>query len=600
MNYQPVTAGNQTNPSAGFQDKFDAEKAREEIDQQYVLFPVWSSDSTNPHNYDGDAAFDGKEHDFHAKKPESKVSVSPSSSALLRKQDDKTKKEAKGKSHVESFTGYRDLSAEFEDYSDNNINEVNAAGTIVPTIGKNSPNSTNTFSASGPSNTADITYSDDEDDVGAEADFNNLETSITASLIPTIKVRKDHPVSQIISKAKKDGIFIIQDKYVDEILRKFRLTKGKSASTPINTEKPLLKDPDGEDVDVHIYRSMIGSLMYLTLSRLDIMFAVNNVTRLQALVDKKKVVITEAIIRDTLRLDDAEGVDYLPNEEIFIELARMGYEKPSTKLTFYKAFFLSQWKFLIHTILQCMSAKRTSRNEFSSSMASAVICLSTGFFGVETPLFEGMLVEQEIKEEGDANEHVEEVTAGDAAHGDDSAAHEEVPTVTEESSIPSPTPPTPPPPPQDLPSTSQVQQTPPQSPQVQPPSPQPQPQPQQAADFPMSRLQEALDACVALTKRVEHLEYDKVAQALEITKLKKRVKKLDKRNKVRVLKLRRMIAEMDKDDVVVLIDDKEEDKKVEEDKVVESAQVQGRQAESQAEIYKIDMDHANKVLSMQE
>nr|GEW76198.1 putative ribonuclease H-like domain-containing protein [Tanacetum cinerariifolium] len=74
-------------------------------------------------------------------------------------------------------------------------------------------------------------------------------------------------------KQKKDGIFISQDKYIAEILKKFRLTKGKSASTPIDTEKPLLKDPDGEDVDVHIYRSMIGSLMYLTSSRPDIMFA---------------------------------------------------------------------------------------------------------------------------------------------------------------------------------------------------------------------------------------------------------------------------------------------------------------------------------------
>nr|GFB80818.1 hypothetical protein [Tanacetum cinerariifolium] len=102
----------------------------------------------------------------------------------------------------------------------------------------------------------------------------------------------------------------------------------------------------------------------------------NDVTRLQALVDKKKIMVTEATIRDALHLDDVEGVDCLPNEEIFTELARMGYEKPSTKLTFYKAFFSSQWKFLIHTILQCMSAKRTSWNEFSSSMASAIICLS--------------------------------------------------------------------------------------------------------------------------------------------------------------------------------------------------------------------------------
>nr|GFB70044.1 uncharacterized mitochondrial protein AtMg00810-like [Tanacetum cinerariifolium] len=59
---------------------------------------------------------------------------------------------------------------------------------------------------------------------------------------------------------KSDGIFISQDKYIAEILRKCGLTDGKSASTPVDTEKPLLKDPDGEDVDVHTYRSMIGSI----------------------------------------------------------------------------------------------------------------------------------------------------------------------------------------------------------------------------------------------------------------------------------------------------------------------------------------------------
>nr|GEY33464.1 putative ribonuclease H-like domain-containing protein [Tanacetum cinerariifolium] len=417
MNYQPLTARNQTNPSAGFQDKFDAEKAREEVDQQYVLFLVWSSRSTNHQNNDGDAAFDGKEHDFDAKKPESEVILSPSSSAQSRKQDDKTKKEAKGKSPVESFTGYKDLSTEFEDCSDNNNNEVNAAGTIVPTVGQNSPNNTNIFSAA---ELEDIFYSDDDNDVGAEADFNNLEISITVSLILTTRIHKDHPISQVLGDLssttqtrsmtrvvkdqgglsqmfdndihtfdlphekraigtkwvymnKKDerGIVIrnkarlvaqghtqekgidykevfapvarieairlflayasfmgfmvyqmdvksaflyetikeevyvcqplgfedldhpdkvykvvkalyglhqapraCQDKYVAEILRKFGLTKGKSASTPIDTEKPLLKDPDGKDVDVHTYRSMIDSLMYLTSSRPDIMFVV--------------------------------------------------------------------------------------------------------------------------------------------------------------------------------------------------------------------------------------------------------------------------------------------------------------------------------------
>nr|GEZ82917.1 hypothetical protein [Tanacetum cinerariifolium] len=82
-------------------------------------------------------------------------------------------------------------------------------------------------------------------------------------------------------KQNPDGIFISQDKYVAEILRKFGLTDGKSASTPIDTEKPLLKDSDGEDVDVHTYKSMIGSLMYLTSSRPDIMFAVYACARFQ-------------------------------------------------------------------------------------------------------------------------------------------------------------------------------------------------------------------------------------------------------------------------------------------------------------------------------
>nr|GEU43201.1 hypothetical protein [Tanacetum cinerariifolium] len=339
MNYQPVTAGNQSNPSAG--------------------------------NTDGDAAFDEKEHEFDEKKPESKVNASPSSR-------------------------YRNLSAEFEDFSDNSINEHNAT------------------------ELEDITYSDDADDVGAEADFNNLKTSITVSPIATTRVHKDHYVTQIIGDlslatqtrsmtrvAKDQGrlsqinnkdfhtcmfaCFLLQEEpkrvhqalkdpswieamqeellqfkmqkvwvlvdlpyekraigfedpnyhdkvykvvkalyglhqapracyetlanyllensfqrgkidqtlfikrqkgdiplvqiYVDDIIfgltNKDLLTDGKSASTPIDTEKPLLKDPDGEDVDVHTYRSMIGSLMYLTSSRPDIMFAIYACARFQ-------------------------------------------------------------------------------------------------------------------------------------------------------------------------------------------------------------------------------------------------------------------------------------------------------------------------------
>nr|GFA82708.1 retrotransposon protein, putative, Ty1-copia subclass [Tanacetum cinerariifolium] len=127
-------------------------------------------------------------------------------------------------SPVESFTRYRNLSVEFKDFFNNNINEDNAVGTLVPAIGQISLSSTNTFSAVAPSNPVasptygksscidtsqlpddpdmleleDMTYSDDEDDVGAEVDFNNLETSITVSPSQTTRVHKDHHVTQII------------------------------------------------------------------------------------------------------------------------------------------------------------------------------------------------------------------------------------------------------------------------------------------------------------------------------------------------------------------------------------------------------------------
>nr|GEX03294.1 putative ribonuclease H-like domain-containing protein [Tanacetum cinerariifolium] len=701
-----VFNGNQPNSGAGIQEHFDAGKAREGNVQQYMLLSLWSIGSKDPQNTDVDTTFEVKdlESEFH---------VSPSSSVKTKEHDDKTRKEAKGKNPIELSTGVRNLSEEFEDFPDNSINGVNAASTPITTVGQNSTHNTNIFSAVGPSKTVvsptlrkssyadpyqypddpdmpaleDITYSDNDEDVGVEADFSNLETNITVSHIPTTRVHKDHLVTQIIVarieairlflayasfmgfmvyqmdvksaffygtieeeiyvcqplgfkdpdypdkrgnidqilfikkqkgdillvqvyvddiifgstnkdlckafeklmkdkfqmssmgeltfflrlqvKQKQNGIFISQDKYVAEILRKFGLADGKSASTPIYTEKPLFKDLDCEDVDVHTYRSMIGSLMYLTSSRPNIMFAVcacayfqvnpkashlhavnrifrylkgkphlglwypkdlpfnlvaysdsdyvgasldrkfttggcqflgcrliswliinavssklmpfglridvvhllllghkyalvvnptvyvscikqfwssvsikktNDVVRLRALIDRKNVIITEDTVKKALHLDDAKSDDCFPNEEIFVELARMGYEKPSLKLTFYKAFFLAQWKFLIHTILQFMSAKRTTWNEFSSSMASAIICLATGrkfnfskyifdslvrnvdtsskfnmvgkeFSGVDTPLFEGMLVPQQVHVDIDATGRLEESQA---------------------------------------------------------------------------------------------------------------------------------------------------------------------------------------------
>nr|GEV71999.1 hypothetical protein [Tanacetum cinerariifolium] len=423
-------------------------KKQREMFNSMCFFPLWSFGSKDPQNTDDDATFEAKEPEFEVEKLESEVHVSPTSSAKTKKHDDKTKREAKGKSPVELSTRFRNLSEEFKDFFNNSINEVNAASTSVLAVGQISTNNTNTFSAPGPSNTVvcpilrkssyvdpsqypddpnmpaleDITYFDDEEDVGAEADFSNLDTTITVSSIPTTRVHKDHPVTQIIGdlslatqirsmtrmvkdqggltqihnedfhtcmfacflsqeepkrvhqdlkdpnwieaiqeeilqfkmqkvwvlvdlpkgfenpdypdkvykvvkalyglhqapkawyetlanyllendlckvfeklmkdkfqmslmgeitfflglqvKQKPAEIFISYDKYVAKILRKFGLSDGKSASTPIDTEKPLLNDPDGEDMDIHTYRSMIGSLMYLTSSRPDIMFVV--------------------------------------------------------------------------------------------------------------------------------------------------------------------------------------------------------------------------------------------------------------------------------------------------------------------------------------
>ncbi|GJW32244.1 putative reverse transcriptase domain-containing protein [Tanacetum coccineum] len=96
---------------------------------------------------------------------------------------------------------------------------------------------------------------------------------------------------------RKKGIFISQDKYVHEILKKFNYTDVKSASTPTDLERPLVKDADADDVDEHLYRSMIGSLMYLTASRPDIMFAVCACARFQVSPKTSHLLAVKRIFR---------------------------------------------------------------------------------------------------------------------------------------------------------------------------------------------------------------------------------------------------------------------------------------------------------------
>ncbi|GJS52376.1 putative ribonuclease H-like domain-containing protein [Tanacetum coccineum] len=98
-------------------------------------------------------------------------------------------------------------------------------------------------------------------------------------------------------KQQPDGIFISQDKYVADILKKFDFCSIKTATTPIESNKPLVKDEDSIEVDVHEYRSMIGSLMYLTASRPDIMFVVCACARFQVTLKASHLHVVKWIFR---------------------------------------------------------------------------------------------------------------------------------------------------------------------------------------------------------------------------------------------------------------------------------------------------------------
>ena len=118
----------------------------------------------------------------------------------------------------------------------------------------------------------------------------------------------------------------------------------------------------------------------------------NNETQIYAKVAGKSVVVTESSIRRDLQFNDEDGATCLTTVDIFENLALMGYERDSDKLSFEKALFSPHWKFLIHTILHCLSSKSTAWNEFSTNIASAVICLAKGQkFNFSKLIFDGML-----------------------------------------------------------------------------------------------------------------------------------------------------------------------------------------------------------------
>nr|GEZ61800.1 hypothetical protein [Tanacetum cinerariifolium] len=218
MNYHTVLAENQTNSNAGFQD---LKKAGEEGTQTYVLFCVLSNGSTNPKN-NKDAHTGGNEHNEDIQKSVSPNIHSSSCGDQAREQGDTAINKDKGKNPV-TIIGFRDLNEEFAECINNSSNGVSVAGPSVSAAGLDFTNSTNDFTATGPLvSAADLNFtnstndfsavapsnaalpnmedlSHNADDVGVEADKTNMESIILVSPIPTTRIHKDHPTSQIIS-----------------------------------------------------------------------------------------------------------------------------------------------------------------------------------------------------------------------------------------------------------------------------------------------------------------------------------------------------------------------------------------------------------------
>ncbi|GKC20373.1 uncharacterized mitochondrial protein-like protein [Tanacetum coccineum] len=348
MNYVPVVARNQTNGIVGTRDNIVAGQAEKktELEQEYILIPFCTTDpliSQGPKDSEEDVGMkpiEGNESGASDKGEEDEQDTRSEFEKLLQqeKQTNSTNSfntvgtlvSAAGSSFTNddpsSPINAAEASNAFEDHLFERFSPFKNAFAL--------PHVPNVFSID---DTRIFGNSYDDEDVGAEADLNNLETTMNVSPIPTTRIDKDYPTDQIIGdltsaiqtrrmtkisdehvmvyvddiifgstkkslcdefeglmhkrfqmscmgeltfflglqvQQKEEGIFISHDKYMAKILKKFDFATVKTASTPMELNKALVKDEEADSVDVHLYRSMIGSLIYLTASRPDITFAV--------------------------------------------------------------------------------------------------------------------------------------------------------------------------------------------------------------------------------------------------------------------------------------------------------------------------------------
>ncbi|GKB82756.1 hypothetical protein Tco_0949651 [Tanacetum coccineum] len=376
--------------------------------------------------------------------------------------------------------------------------------------------------------------------------------------------------------------------HLHAVKRIFRYLKGQPKlglwypkDSPFDLEAYTDSDYAGASLD---RKSTVGVLVYAARHSLT---AVRHKLMLLGITSYSKFV-------------DEGGVECLPSTTIFEELARMGYEKLSQKLTFYKAFFSPQWKFLIHTILQYLSAKMTDWNEFSSTVVSTIICLATNQkFNFSKYILEGMLRNLDTKAanflmyprfiqlfvnqmEGLSSHHrkyivpchTKKIFANMRRVNKDFSGNNTplFPTMVVQAQTPPPTiTPTPTtttstPTPTPLPATTSIQSSQPQKQRVRRLT-RKETEPTMVVDEavhiesndPLSgedrlKLIELMTLCTQLSSRVLALETTKTAQAKKIAAVKKRAKRLERGKKSSSNKLKdySSIADIDEDVGVTL------------------------------------------------
>nr|GEZ83226.1 synaptobrevin, longin-like domain protein [Tanacetum cinerariifolium] len=132
-------------------------------------------------------------------------------------------------------------------------------------------------------------------------------------------------------------------------------------------------------------------------------------THILAIMDGIQRTVSEASLRHNLKLRDEDGIVSISDMELFENLTLMGYNiSQNQKLTFQKGQFSHQWKYLIHTIMQCLSPKSTGFNEFSSNIATALVCLATNrTYNFSKMIFDGMVKNAQEEEIGRLKERVQ-------------------------------------------------------------------------------------------------------------------------------------------------------------------------------------------------